>query len=197
MNHRHEFIDLPAQAAWRHVEARDAFEVLFLHAHPDGFRFEGHTAALQEGEAWVIGYDIQVDTRWVTRRARVFSRSRRGHSELVLESEGDARWRVNGAHVPHLDGCLDVDLESSAFTNAFPVHRLGLAMGQMASAPACYVRAMDLSVERLEQEYRRTENEGPRQRFDYRSPAFGTHCILTFDASGLVLDYPEIATRVL
>lgn len=33
---------------------------------------------------------------------------------------------------PRLDGCFDVDLESSSMTNTLPVHRLGLAPGAAA-----------------------------------------------------------------
>ena len=53
-----------------------------------------------------------------------------------------------------------------------------------------------MRVERLEQEYRRIEDDGPHQRYDYHSPAFDFACDLVYDASGLVLDYPGIATRV-
>jgi hypothetical protein len=95
----------------------------------------------------------------------------------------------------HLDGCLDVDLESSALTNAFPAHRLGLDIGEATQAPAAYVRAADLSVERLEQRYFRLDN-GPRgERYRYTAPAFDFECDLTYDEVGLVLDYPGLAIR--
>jgi hypothetical protein len=94
-------------------------------------------------------------------------------------------------------GCLDVDLEGSAFTNAFPVHRLGLNVGEQADAPAAYVRANDLRVERLEQSYARLPDDGDRSRYDYASPAFDFRAELVYDRFGLVLDYPGIAVRVL
>ena len=105
------------------------------------------------------------------------------------------RWRVDGELASHLDGCLDVDLESSAMTNALPIHRMGLRIGTRASAPAAYVRALDLSVERLDQDYARTADEGRHQRYDYAAPVFGLACRLIYDESGLVLDYPGIAVR--
>lgn len=94
-----------------------------------------------------------------------------------------------------LDGCLDVDLESSSLTNALPVHRLGLEVGQGADAPAVWVRALELGVERLEQHYVRLEDDGSRQRYRYSAPDFGFECQLSFDEFGLVLDYPGIAVR--
>ena len=94
-----------------------------------------------------------------------------------------------------LDDCLDVDLESSSLTNAFPVHRLGLEIGEQADAPAAYVRAVDLSVERLQQRYTRLENSGTNERYHYASPSFGFECELIYDEFGLVLEYPGIARR--
>jgi uncharacterized protein len=59
------------------------------------------------------------------------------------------------------------------------------------------VRALDLSVERLEQTYARLEDDAGRRRYDYASPAFGYRAELVYDQFGLVLDYPGIAARVL
>lgn len=115
------------------------------------------------------------------------SQSAAGTRQVQLEADGNGGWRVAGDPGPPIDGCLDVDLEASAFTNAFPVHRLGLNPGERAEAPAAYVRAPDLAVERLEQSYIRLDDDGPRSRYDYKSPAF------EFTA---VLDYPGIAVRV-
>ena len=104
-------------------------------------------------------------------------------------------WLIDGVRAPQLDGCLDVDLESSSLTNAFPVHRLGLEVGQAAQAPAAYVRALDLEVQRLEQRYVRLPDGATGQRYHYSSPQFNFECELAYDRSGLVIDYPGIAVR--
>ncbi len=72
-----------------------------------------------------------------------------------LESDGQGRWRIDGSWDGNLDGCLDVDLESSACTNVIPIRRLSLQVGETASAPAAFVHAQDLSVTRLDQSYAR------------------------------------------
>ena len=186
---------LPATAAWRHLDARAGFEVLFLHREADGYRFEGHSTAVEDGEMWGIRYHLTVDANWATRTAHIAGRSALGSSEVRLEADGNGLWRVDGRPEPQLDGCLDVDLEASAFTNALPVHRFDLAVGARADAPAAYVRALDLTVERLEQSYTRLDNDGERSRYDYVSPSFGFRAELVYDESGLVLDYPGIAVR--
>jgi uncharacterized protein len=191
------FSDPPPTAAWKHGDAQVGFEVVFFHPNGDGLRIEGATSAVEEGEPWAVDYVIELDGQWVTQRAVVRGRSRSGERELTLEADGAGGWTANGDPVPAVEGCLDVDLESSSMTNAFPVHRLGLEVGAEAEAPATYVRALDLRVERLEQRYTRKPDEGKHQRFHYVSVADGFEAELVYDEAGLVLDYPGIAVRAL
>lgn len=188
---------LPAAAAWRHLDARQGFEVLFPELDGGGHRFEGHVAAVEGDAPWTVRYAIELDSTWATRAAYVVSRSAAGEHELRLEGDGTGVWRVDGGRAEHLTGCVDVDLEASVLTNAFPVHRLALDVGRSADAPAVYVRAPGLGVERLEQSYLRLANDGDRQRYDYAAPAFDYADELVYDEFGLVIDYPGIAVRVL
>ena len=119
---------------------------------------------------------------------------RANSSSVPGDPTGDGSWRVDGAAAPHLDGCFDVDLESSALTNAFPVHRLALSVSERAAAPAAYVRT-DLFVERLDQDYLRAPDHESHQVYRYAAPAFAFTCSMLYDESGLVLEYPGIATR--
>ena len=192
---RMSFRDTPKYAAWQHRDSRDGFEVVFFHREKDGVRLEGSTTAVEDGEAWAVQYTIFLDSAWVTRSAHISGRSASGVHEVIVEGDGGGHWKIDGEAASHLDGCLDVDLESSSLTNAFPVHRLGLEVGQQADAPAAWVRALDLSVERLEQRYVRLEDEGNRERYRYAAPRFDFECELSYDESGLILDYPGIAVR--
>jgi uncharacterized protein len=189
------FSDPPTAAAWEHRDSRNGFEVVFIHAADDGHRIEGHTAAIADGQAWAVEYAITLDRNWLTKSTLVHGHSATGRHELRLEADGQGGWTVNGTSAPELDGCPDVDLESSSFTNTFPVHRLGLQVGEEADAPAAWVRALDLSVERLDQRYARRPNDGKRQRYHYTAPAFEFESELVYDEAGLVLDYPGIAVR--
>lgn len=187
--------ELPATAAWRHLDVREGFEVLFTGHKGDGHRFEGYSTAVEEGEAWSVRYSLTVDSAWRTLAAHVVGRSARGGHEVRLQLDDAAEWLVDGRPAPELGGCRDVDLEASAFTNALPVNRLALAIGEEAEAPAAYVRMPDLRVQRLEQRYARLEDEAGRERYDYAAPGFDFRCVLAYDWHGLPVDYPGIAVR--
>ena len=74
-------------------------------------------------------YAIRVDRGWRTESAHLWAQSAGGLYERRLEADGRGRWRIDGAPAPALDGLLDVDLEASAMTNAFPVRRMRLLNG--------------------------------------------------------------------
>jgi uncharacterized protein len=189
------FDQLPPTAAWRHVDARDGFEVVFLQTGDGGYRFDGCTTAVEDGQAWVVRYEIVVDGAWRTRAAYVRGRLPTGEREVRLEADGSGHCGVGDVAAHQLDGCLDVDLESSSCTNTLPVHRLGLApaRGPTHPRPTCGPSASTSSALSSATSGSRTTAPGsdsttPRPR----STAGGR---LVYDASGLVLGYPGIATR--
>ena len=189
------FAPMPATAAWRHRGARSGFEVVYFTTRGDGCRIEGWTTAIEDGATWAVDYLIEADAVWATRRAQIRGRSAEGFCSTLLEADGAGHWLVDGEPAPHLDGCLDVDLEASAMTNALPVRRMALPPAAAAAAPAAYVRVAGLAVERLEQTYLRATGQGTGQSYDYTAPVFDFRCRLVYDQSGLVLDYPGIAVR--
>ena len=190
-----DFDPFPPLAAWRHVDARDAFEVLSVSPAHGGLVFAGHTTGLEEGQAFAVGYRIEVDECWRTRRALLRAWWPRGEGMVTIEGDGAGVWTVDGAERSDLAGCLDVDLESSACTNALPLRRLDLAIGDSSPSPAVYVRARDLAVERLEQDYTRRPDLGDRIVTAYRAPRFDADFDLVYDRSGLIVDYPGLAVR--
>ena len=116
----------PATACWQHRGARSGFEVAYFVAREHGWRVDGTTAAIEDAQTWVVTYRIEADAAWATRSARIEARTATGRRETLLESDGAGHWLVDGGPAPYLDGCMDVDLESSAMTNTLPVHRLDL-----------------------------------------------------------------------
>jgi hypothetical protein len=190
-------LPLPASAAWRLVDAHDGFEVLFASEDDDGLRLDGHLTVVEEGVPCAMRYSIRVDRGWTMQWAQVIARSGADWYERQIQRTASGELAVDGVAVPELEGLVDVDLERSAVTNALPVNRMKLEVGEGADAPAAYVRLPDLRIVRLDQTYRRIEDDGDRTRYEYAAPEFDTRCVLVYDAAGLVLDYPGIAKRIL
>ena len=185
----------PAAASWSHQGVRAGFEVAFFRDLGVGHRLTGHTTAYESGALWSVGYEVIVDGAWRTVEVQASNLSAAGTNELVLARDAGNRWIVNGELQPELDGCLDIDFESSAVTNTLPIHRLDFVVGTGIDVPAAFVRADDLRVERLEQRYLLTEVTPEGMLFHYESSTFDFECDLRYDLAGLVVEYPGIATR--
>ncbi|WP_354697962.1 hypothetical protein DSM112329_03621 [Paraconexibacter sp. AEG42_29] len=189
---------LPHQVAWRHGTSREGIEVAFLHRSSHGYLIDGRTVAVEDGHGWAVRYHIALDAQWQLRHAVVttFADADPEERMTTLDYDGDGRWRVDGLPAPQLKGCLDLDLECSALTNAFPVRRLSPGVGDEFDAPAAYVRIAAEAPRRADQTYRRIDDEDGRSRYDYHAPEFDFQAVIEYDGSGFVVAYPGIADRI-
>jgi uncharacterized protein len=75
----------------------------------DGWRADGSTVAVLDGRAVRLTYLLQVDAAGATRALDVAEAV--GGATLALRSDGRGRWwDGDGAPLPALDGCIDVDI---------------------------------------------------------------------------------------
>jgi uncharacterized protein len=192
MENRVELAALPPVAAWAQHTARTGFEVARFDRAGAGHRIRGTATAVEDADAWAISYDITVDSAWTTRQVR----AARDDTEFRAARDKHGQWVVNGRTVPELSDCVDVDFEWSVVTNTLPIHRLGHDPRRPMHAPAVYVRAADLSVMRLDQRYTPVASPAGRHVYQYSAPAFDFEAQLSFDAAGLIVDYPGLAHRV-
>jgi hypothetical protein len=50
--------------------------------------------------------------------------------QQVLSADGKGRWfDAKGTHLAELDGCIDIDISATPFTNTLPIRRLQLKHG--------------------------------------------------------------------
>ena len=84
------------------------------------------------GSAYGVDYTIVCGPDWAVRALDL------GTSDgmaLSLRSDGLGRWtHHDGKPLPEFDGCLDVDLAGSPFTNTLPIRRLWPDLGQRRGA---------------------------------------------------------------
>src|ERR1700748_2646996 len=107
-------------------------------ADEDGWTADGAMVAVFDGRAVRLTYRLQVDVAGATRALDLSDSV--GGASLGLRGDGHGRWSdVDGAPVPDLDGCIDVDISTTPLTNTLPVRRLRLAPGESADIQVAYV----------------------------------------------------------
>lgn len=121
-----------------------------------------------------------------------------GSEEVDLLADGDGNWTTrNGEAIPELNGCLDVDVSATPFTNTLPIRRLGIAPAESAELPVAYVDTGEMRAWTEEQSYTCLERSARDGLYRYESLDGGFTADLPVDADGLVLDYPGLFRRVL
>ena len=168
-------------------------EYLNISVEADGVVAKGVVVGDRGAEPYGLVYTVLLDAGWRTRMVEV-SRPADGHS-LSLQSDGEGRWRDQrlGLPLPQLDGCLDVDIAATPFTNTLPIRRGTWAAGQSRAFTMAYVSVPDLLVSRVAQRYTCIEE---RKKFLYENVPNDFQAELAVDAHGLVVDYPGLFRRL-
>jgi hypothetical protein len=180
-------------AAW---EGR-GLEHLRVEASDAGVRADSVLTNVDEGgRPYRARFHVECDRGWRFTRARV---------ELLddpprvldLAADGRAHWSSGGTGMPALDGCLDIDIYPSPFTNTLPVRRLTDAVPNRPVAIAvAWVALPELTVRVDRQEYTLLERSAEGARWRFHAPETGFTVELDTDRHGLVRDYPGIARRL-
>jgi hypothetical protein len=182
------------EVMWTPWEA-PGLEHLRLVASDDGAVANGLVIGLEAGRPFRIGYEIRCDGLWRVREVRAAAPDS-GRPVLELLADGEGHWKRGGGEpIPELDGCIDVDISATPFTNTLPIRRLGLDPGEFADVDVAYVRVPELLVGPERQRYGCLEvrTDGGLYRFEALPSGFTAE--LPVDADGLVIDYPGLFSR--
>jgi hypothetical protein len=184
-------------ARWTAWDGR-GLEHLRLDVEPGSVRADSVILAADDGgRPYRARYRVDCDGGWRVRRARIELLEQPARA-LDLRADGRGGWTDGGTGAPlPLDGCVDVDVYPSPFTNTLPMRRLpGLTLGLPVAITVAWVGLPELIVRRAPQEYTLLERGPDGARWRFRSLDSDFTAELAVDRDGLVLDYPDIARRV-
>jgi hypothetical protein len=155
----------------------DDVEVTELRWENEGWTVSGQVARER------VQYVVRLSASWQVRQFLLFRDL--DEPDLWLQTNGSARWgEMNGAHRIELDGCYDVDLACTPFTNSLPIRRLPLHVGDSAELPVVTVDVETLAVRPATHRYLRLDTHRWAFAHDDQSVEFEV------DQHGLLLDYP-------
>lgn len=152
--------------------------------------------APHDDEPLRLRYKIGCDAQWRVLYVYVSSMSEFGPL-IQLFSDGEGHWKdIADISLPEFDGCMYVDISLTPFTNTLPIRHLDLQPGESADVPMLYIDVVEKKVERTLQRYTCLKRREHGATYRFESPAVGFTATLQVDATGLVLDYPELFRRV-
>lgn len=173
-------------ARWRPVDG-EGLEHLVLRATVSGYTVRSKVI----GRDFAVSYAIDLDKDWRVLRFAVDSVDGRNRA---YRSPVPGRWEDGtGKPLPVFDGCIDIDLSFTCFTNSLPVRRLEFAQGQAREFAMLWMPSDTLDPFVDGQRYTCLE---PGRRFHYEATDGAFEADITFDDHGLVRDYPGLFRRV-
>jgi len=141
-----------------------------------------------------LAYRLTWDESWRLRDAELVVATECLTRSLSLQTDGQGHWRHgDGQTIDGLDGCVDVDIWPTPFTNSFPIRREPMAVGERREFRTAWIFAPDLTVHPQSQAYTRLAN---RLYLFENLDGSGFRAELPVDEDGIVLDYPDLFRRV-
>ncbi|MGF1609408.1 MAG: putative glycolipid-binding domain-containing protein [Kiloniellales bacterium] len=175
-------------------------EHLHLKVTADGAEALGLILRMRGDQHFRCRYELETDPDWRVRQLTFAVMPAGGGgppARIELESDGQGSWRANGEPQPELEGCLDLDIQVTPFTNTLPVRRLGLEQDESAQLRVVYLALPELKPRPVEQRYTCLApigKQGGLYRYEGLFRDFTAE--LPVDGDGLVMDYPETFRRV-
>ncbi len=182
---------LPTTARWRPLEG-EGLEHLELRPSGHTIRAESMVIGDRGGVPYGVRYSIDCNSAWHVLHFLIETTS---GQKLELASDGYGHWKtMAGEPLPEFNGCIDIDLAGTPFTNTLPIRRLGLTPESgTVQLNMLYVPFDSFRPLRDAQRYTCLE-EGRRYRYEAADRPFTAE--LPVDEDGLVTDYPTLFRRL-
>jgi hypothetical protein len=143
-----------------------------------------------------VAYRLECDATWRFIRLDITVTKASGSSRMSLSVDEDGHWHSNGAALPALEGCIDIDISGTPFTNTLPIRRLAWLPGTARDLDMAYVSVPELSVRANRQRYTLLPGGGAGSEAVYRYESGTFRADLPVDGDGFVTDYPGLWDRV-
>jgi hypothetical protein len=171
------------------------------------------TAIGSDPEPYRLDYELTTAAGFVTRLVRVTTTGEGWTRRLHLRHDGRGNWTSEAAQTGHIAlpdpggqasefaGALDPDLGLSPLFNTMPVlrHRLLETGSDAADFLMVWISVPDLHLHASRQRYTHVRAAGETPAvvlFESVGEGEDFRAEIQFDTDGLVLDYPQIATRI-
>lgn len=177
-------------------QATTGLEHFYLRRRNDEITADGIVIGVEENVAFRIRYKISCDPGWHVRNVVVQSLDE-NEQTIRFVSDGLGNWtNESGNPVAELEGCLDVDITATPFTNTLPIRRLSLISGESAEIKVVYFTIPEMQVSVEPQRYTCLETSNTGGKYKFESLDGGFTAVITVDADGFVEDYPNLFKRV-
>lgn len=155
---------------------------------------DGSVLGLKDGKPFRLRYTIRLDSAW---RVRDLALGCEGVGSWHLVGDGAGNWRAGGEQpLAELEGCIDIDISATPFTNTIAIRRLDLAAGAAGEVRVGHIDVPAMTMQAVPQRYACLEVSPAGGRYRHEALSRDFTADLPVDRDGLVIDYPAAFRRV-
>jgi hypothetical protein len=170
-------------------------EQLHLVENETGVVADGLVLGIERTTPFRLWYQVWTDSNWNVKECLLQVGGEKGKT-VHLYTDGQGHWTdASGVAYSALDGCLDIDISYTPFTNTLPIRRLALTPGESADLLVAYITVPDLSIRPVQQRYTYLSRTDSGSIYRYEGLESNFTADLLVDEQGLVVDYPGIWKR--
>ena len=175
----------------------------FRRGHPGDAPYvaSGVVLGMGDGRPYRLNYRLKIESNWQVRKATFEANTADGTITRMLRTDGIGHWRdENSALLSDLNGCLDIDIQATPFTNLLPIRRLKQKAGQQNEIGVVYIEVPSLQISARRQRYTcldpLRQAAGVAGSYLYEGPIGDFKAELPVESDGMVTDYPGLFRRV-
>jgi hypothetical protein len=138
-----------------------------------------------------VNYRIVANPHWQTTSLEINFHINGSESSIRLVGDGHGNWKLNGEQSVRFNGCIDVDIPLTPFTNTLPIRRLRLAPGQSREIRVLYCDLLENDIRPVRQKYVCISD----RMYHYENIPNDFEADIEVDDAGIVVDYPLLFER--
>ena len=135
-----------------------------------------------------IEYHIRTNQFWETAFLEIKTQVHNTMESISLRREGNGNWYVNGQPDEKFNGCIDIDISLTPFTNTLPINRLKLSEKEEKQIKVLYVDVLGRKMMPAQQKYTRLSPTD----YKYENVPNDFESVISVDDLGLIVEYPGL-----
>jgi uncharacterized protein len=144
-----------------------------------------------EEKIYKVEYHIKTNAHWETIFFEIISRHSNQTETISYESDGKGNWKKAGQPQSPFNGCIDIDIPLTPFTNTLPIRRLQLQSHQTREIQVLYCDLLQRQIMPVRQQYTCLS----ATEYHYENVPNDFEANIQVDGAGFVVDYPALFVR--
>jgi uncharacterized protein len=131
---------------------------------------------------------IETNDNWETIYLSLTTEVADNKQHFIFLGDGNGNWTSEGIPASEFEGCIDVDISLTPFTNSLPINRLQWEKDKCQQINVLFVDVLGGTVTRRQQRYTKLS----KAEFRFENVPNDFEAVITVDEFGLVVSYPQL-----